>query len=135
MAASIHAFFKSIIGFFAVLQGASASSSAPRAEIVSRSETLTMSAFITQLRQNAALRARFARNPRGVLREHGIDPTPFNLADRLDPAQLERLLADWPVGADSRLNVAQRSSQPPEPAPQPPPAPVPVYGPPPGLRG
>ena len=54
-----------------------------------------MSAFIVRLRQDAALRARFSQDPRAVLREHGIDPAPFNLPDRLDEAQLERLLGDW----------------------------------------
>jgi hypothetical protein len=91
-----------------------------------QAKTLTLSAFVARVRQDATLRARFAQNSRNVLREFGIDPTPYDLSDRLTDAQLDRFLADWSreAGASS-----------PRPLPKPaPPAPAPVYGPPPGLR-
>ena len=152
MSASVRMLFKFVVGFFAALQGATVSTSAQetRAAIVPQSQTLTMAAFIARLRQDPTLRAHFSQNPVAVLREHGIDPTPFHLADRLDQAQLERLLAVWAVGAGLRFDVAQLSPQPHEAAPPTPPAvvyvpppglppqqpgpPAPVYGPPPGPR-
>jgi hypothetical protein len=91
-----------------------------------RQETLTLSAFIARVRQDVALRERFARNPQATLRAFGIDPAPYDLPDQLSDAQLDRLLADW-------------LSRPGAPAPAPkleeaPPAPSVVYGPPPGPR-
>jgi hypothetical protein len=92
--------------------------------------TPTMSAFIARIRQDPALRARFAQSPGAVLREFGIDPTPFNLLNRLNDAQIQEFLNDWTAG-----NFA---AQPPYGGQQP--APVlaqvsnPVYGPPPSLR-
>jgi hypothetical protein len=100
-----------------------------RPEAQSRPERLTMSAFIARLRQDAALRLRFTQNPRVVLREHGIDPTPFDLPDRLDEAQLERLLADW-----QRRGMGSAEGSPSPPPPPPRNVPVPVYGPPPGFK-
>jgi hypothetical protein len=120
MAISARTFLRSLIGMFAMLFGglarAQQSPSTP-------SEKLTMSAFIARLRNDSALRARFAENPRGILREHGIDPAPYNLPDRVSEEQMERLLAD--------LAREARPPQPPRPdAPRP--LPAPVYGPPPG---
>jgi hypothetical protein len=89
-------------------------------------ETLTLSAFVARVRQDAALRARFAQNPRSVMRELGIDATPYDLSDRLTDAQLDRFLADW-----SRDPGASTPRPEPKPAP---PTPTPVYGPPPGFR-
>jgi hypothetical protein len=93
-----------------------------------RAETLTMSAFIARIRQDAALRARFAQSPRAVLREFGIDPPPINLPDQLTDAQIQRLLNDWTAGADPA--VPPPGNRPPAPAPVYTPAPAPVYGPP-----
>jgi hypothetical protein len=155
MTASVHRLLKFIVGSFAALQGgaAAAAPELPRPHIASQDGALTMPAFITRLRQDAALRARFARDPRGVLRGHGIDPSPFKLADRLDETELERLLAVWTAGAPARVKLAQATPRPPAgPAPLLPPnidRPVPkseppvskdelpavpavVYGPPPG---
>jgi hypothetical protein len=125
--------FKFVVGFFAALQGAAVSTSAQEtgAAIVPQSQMLTMADFIARLRQDPTLRAQFSQNPAAVLRQHGIDPTPFHLADRLDQAQLERLLADWAVGAGLRFDVAQLNPQSREAAPPTPHAVV--YGPPPGL--
>jgi len=110
---------------------------------------MTMAAFIARLRHDRALRDRFAENPRSVLREHGIDPLPFALPERLDDAQLENLLADWstrtgqapaePRGAaEPKPRPGPRTGVPevPSPSPNPPPSPAPpapVYGPPPGM--
>jgi hypothetical protein len=91
-----------------------------------RPETLTLSAFIARVRQDEALRARFARDPQATLHAFGIDPAPYDLPDRLSDAQLDRLLADWVRGRG-------------RPAPAPklekaPSAPAVVYGPAPGPR-
>ena len=145
MPASFRVLFKFVVGFFAALQGAAVSTGAQesRAATVPRSQTLTMATFIARLRHDAALRTRFADNPASILRENGIDPTPFRLSGRLDPAQLERLLAGWDAGGGLQFRVAQLGAQPSPPAVVygPPPGPprgqsappAPVYGPPPGL--
>ena len=150
MATTFRTVFKLIAGFFAILPAASANAE-PTANIVAGSEKLTMSEFIARLRQDPALRAQFRRNSRAVLREAGIDPTPFNLPDQLDEQVLARLLANWAAGASARPQpqLAQASTQSPTPPavvygppPGPPPSPpsdraappVPVYGPPPGPR-
>jgi hypothetical protein len=117
--------FKFVIGLFAALQGAATWSRAaePRPAASTPPETLTMSAFIARIRQDAALRARFAQSPRAVLREFGIDPSPINLPDRVTDAQIQRLLNDWTAGVDSPArspNGGQQLA----------PAPAPVYGPP-----
>jgi hypothetical protein len=154
MATTFRTVFKLIAGFFAVLPGASASAEPTRAAIVAGSEKLTMSEFIARLRQDPALRAQFLQNSRAVLREAGIDPTPFNLADRLDEKALARLLANWAADASPRPQLAQLSTKPsapsgvvygPPPGPRPSPRPrppsdlqaapsAPVYGPPPAPR-
>ena len=89
---------------------------------------MTMAAFIARLRHDRALRDRFAENPRSVLREHGIDPLPFALPERLDDAQLENLLADWSTRT-GQAPAEPRGAAEPKPRP-----PAPVYGPPPGPR-
>ena len=132
MATSARTLFKFVIGLLAAFQGAATASRAQQArlEAPSQAETLTMSAFIARVRQDAVLRERFSQNPSGVLREYGIDPSPYNLPDRLTQAQLDRLLSDWSRGA------GPSGSSPPLPSPgaaQPSP-PVVVYGPPPGRR-
>lgn len=149
MATPFRTVFKLIAGFFAALQGVSASAEPARAAIVAGSEKLTMSEFIARLRQDPALRAQFRQNSRAVLREAGIDPSPFNLPDQLDEKVLARLLANWAADASARTQLAQASTQSPTPPavvygppPGPPPSPpsdraappVPVYGPPPGPR-
>jgi hypothetical protein len=92
--------------------------------------TPTMSAFIARIRQDAALRARFGRSPDAVLREFGIDPTPFSLLGRLNDAQIQELVNDWtagviptqgPYGGQQSAPVLAQVSNP-------------VYGPPPSLR-
>jgi hypothetical protein len=134
MAASVRQLLKFVVRFFAALSGVTATGAmgSPQPQVrpplSPQVEALTMPPFIARLRQDAALRARFARDPRVVLREHGIDPSPFRLTDRLDETQLDRVLADWTAGAPARVKLAQA-------APQAPAAPAPpnvVYGPPPG---
>src|SRR5262249_30762839 len=90
-------------------------------------ETLTISAFMARLRQDSALRQRFADSPAAVLREHGIDPAPYRLPDRMSEGQLDRLLA--------QVAPTQDSSPAPTPTPRPPsterpPGRVVLYGPP-----
>jgi hypothetical protein len=128
MARSVGTLSKFVIGLFAVLQGMTTLSRAEqvRPEASSNAETLTMSAFIGRVRQDAALRERFSQNPRAVLREYGIDPSPYNLPDRLTEAQLDRLLSGWSRGA------GPSGSPPPSPEALRP-APQPVYGPPAGI--
>jgi hypothetical protein len=48
-----------------------------------------------QLRKDAALRARFSLDPRSVFEETGIDPTPYDLPDRLDEDDVDRFLSNW----------------------------------------
>jgi hypothetical protein len=121
---------KLIVGLFAAAPAAATSSGA---EVIHPApiqiETLTLSAFAARVRQDTALRARFAQNPGTVLREFGIDPAPYNLPAQLSDAQLDRFLADW-----SRDAGPSRPVPPGPPGPGPaPPGPAPVYGPPPGF--
>src|SRR5262245_38485997 len=97
MATSMRMLLKIFIGLFAALQATAASLGAQQtgAEASTRSDAPTMSALIARLRQDAVLRARFAENPRAVLREHGIDAAAFDVPVRMDDAQLQRLLAGW----------------------------------------
>jgi hypothetical protein len=122
MAISVRAFLQSIAGLALALAGGAA-----RAQ---QRETLTLSAFIARVRGDDALRARFADNPSFVLREYGIDPTPFSLPDKITEAQMNSLLDDLSRRAPPQ--TAQPETAPPPPR-QPSPA-VPVYGPPPGMR-
>jgi hypothetical protein len=92
--------------------------------------TPTMSAFIARIRQDTALRARFAQSPGAVLREFGIDPTPFNLLNRLNDAQIQALLNDWTAGNFP----AQRPYSEQQPPPVMAHVSYPVYGPPPSPR-
>jgi hypothetical protein len=127
MATSVRTIVKFIVGVFATLPGTANWSRAaePRPAASTPAETLTMSAFIARIRQDSALRARFAESPRAVLREFGIDPPPINLPDRLTHVQMLQLLNDWTAGVDppEQSPNAGRQSGPV----------VPVYGPPPGL--
>jgi hypothetical protein len=130
---SIRTLFKFVVGFFAAVPGAATSTHAAesRAAASTPAETLTMSAFIARIRQDAALRARFAQNPRAVLREFGIDPPPINLPDKLTDDQIQRLLNDWTAGVDPPA-PPPRDGRPKAVAPAiiyGPPA-TPVYGPP-----
>lgn len=132
MATSVRTLFKFLIGLFAALQAAVIPSRADhsRPEAPSRSNASAMSAFMARLLQETDLRARFSRNPRAVLRQHGIDPAPYNLPDRMNEADLRRLLS----GRTYRL--AEGAPNPPAPEtgqPKEPPA-APVYGPPPSPR-
>jgi hypothetical protein len=142
MAKPFRTLFKFIVGLLAAPPAAGIASEAEAGGPVSptkagnpvspvQAETLTLSAFVARVRRDATLRARFAQDPRTVLRELGIDPTPYNLLDRLTDAQLDRLLADWSRDADW-LRDAGAPSPPPEPLTAP--VPNPVYGPPPGFR-
>jgi hypothetical protein len=60
-----------------------------------RAERPPLSKLIGQLRQDAAFRARFSLNPRSVFEERGIDPTPYDLPDRLDGDDIDRFLSNW----------------------------------------
>jgi hypothetical protein len=116
------ALLKSIAGAFAMIFGGAGSSVARETR-----DAPTLSSLIARLRHDAALRDRFADNPRAVLLDYGIDPTPYDLPDRISPAQMDRLLA--------RFAQAPPASEPQTPPKQlQPRPPVPVYGPPPGPR-
>ena len=131
VATSVRTLLKFLVGLFAALQAATTLSRAEhsRPGVAPGSEASTISAFMAQLRQNAELRARFSRNPRAVLSQNGIDPAPYNLPERMNEADLQRLLSD------RTRRLAEGTPNPPAPEtgqPQAPPAPV--YGPPPGPR-
>jgi hypothetical protein len=51
--------------------------------------------LLGQIRRDAALRARFSLDPRSVFEESGIDPTPYDLPDRLDRDEVDRFLNNW----------------------------------------
>lgn len=105
----------------------------------------TLSNLLAHARHNAALRDRFAEDPRAVLLEHGIDPKPYNLPDRMSSLQMKRLIAQFAQGPDpieppppsppppASVRVP-RPAPPTPPSPELAPAPAPVYGPPPGPR-
>lgn len=147
MTMSIRRLFQLMTGFFTTPRGGAASvaTDALRPEVVAQSGALSMPAFTTRLRQDETLRARFVRDPRIVLREHGIDPAPFQLAERLDETEFQHLLTTWTASGLAGVNPTQATPQapaapasvpvisdpPPEQAEAP--APAPVYGPPPGL--
>jgi hypothetical protein len=113
-------FLKSVAGLAIALASGSAFAQQPPRE------RLTLTDFIARVRADAALRARFAENPRAVLNEYGIDPAPYNLPDRMSDERMDRLLDD----------LTRSAAQPPQPPPRNPglQAPVAVYGPPPGQR-
>jgi len=118
MAITVRALLKSIAGVCAMVLGGAGSPVAlghPR-------EILTLSDLIGRLRHSAALRDRFAENPRAVFLEFGIDPSPYNLSDRMNATQMDRLL--------TRFAQASTPTEPPT-APAPPEPPAVVYGPPP----
>jgi hypothetical protein len=117
MAVTVRALLKSIGCVFAMLLGGAGSSVA----LKHPHETLTLSDLIARIRHSTALRDRFADSPRAVLLECGIDPTPYNLPNRMSSAQMDRLLA--------RFAQVPAPTEPPAPPPQ---SPAPVYGPPPG---
>ena len=135
MATPFRTLLKFIIGLFAAAPAGGTASAAETGSPTSpvQAETLTLSAFVARVRQDATLRARFAQNPHAVLREFGIDPTPYNLSDRLTDAQLDRFLADWSRDAGPSRPVPPGPPGPPAPVYGPPPGPAPVYGPPPGF--
>jgi hypothetical protein len=60
-----------------------------------RAERPPLGKLIGQLREDAALRARFSLNPRSVLEERGIDPAPYDLPDRLGGDDVDRFLSNW----------------------------------------
>jgi hypothetical protein len=151
MAMTVRALLRLMAGSVAALLGRSAISVAQE-----RSPAGSMAALIAKLRSDPSLRARFLGGPSAVMREEGIDPTPYSLPSRLTQAQLDRLLADWPrtdgQAQASTPRVAQSSPAPPAvvygppagpprtqgPQPLPPRTegpqpnpPAPVYGPPP----
>jgi hypothetical protein len=115
-----------------------------------RGELPPLGKLIGQLRQDPALRARFSLDPRSVFEETGIDPTPYDLPDRLDENDVDRFLSNWtgargpsagshPAAAVTRVSEDQ-SGSPHASGNEPkilasPSAPVAaIYGPPPGLR-
>jgi hypothetical protein len=120
MAISVRTFLRTVIGMVAAFVGGSARAQQRQP---AAPEKLTLSAFIARVRSDPALRARFADDPRSVLREHGIDPTPYNVPDRMSDERMERLLADLArAGSPSQGRVPDGPAVPP----------APVYGPPPG---
>lgn len=125
MATPFQRLFKVFIGIFAALPSLTTASIAQQPSLDSRlSQTQTMSSFVALLRRDPELRARFSQNPRDVLREYGIDPSPYNLPDSLTPEQMDRLLNDWVTFLPFRPDETRPSPSPP----------VAVYGPPPGRR-
>jgi hypothetical protein len=131
LAISVRNLFQFLVGIVAALMGAVASRAEAPPQSSSRVEVLTMSAFVARIRQDTGLRARFAQNPRAVLREFGIDPTAINLPDRLTEAQLQGLLNGRTVDVrEGRPVLAQAKPSPPAPVYGPPSTPAPVYGPP-----
>ncbi|ARN80488.1 hypothetical protein MCBRY_000423 [Methylocystis bryophila] len=104
--------FQLITGFFTTPRGEtpSVATKAPPPEAEPQSGALSMAAFFMRLRQEETLRARFVRDPRGVLREHGIDPPPFQLADRLDETEFKHLLATWTASALAAVNLARSAT-------------------------
>lgn len=121
MAISVRTFLQGIIGAIPTLLGGAVSSVAQQEQRV----VLTISDLISRMRSNANLRRRFANNPRAVLLEYGIDPTPYDLPEQMREAQMDRLLAQF----------AQAPPEPPTPpTPRPAGPPTPVYGPPPSLQ-
>lgn len=140
MATPFRTLSKLIVGLFAASPAAASSGAEVIRPAPIQVETLTLSAFAARVRQDTALRARFAQNPGTVLREFGIDPAPYNLPARLSDVQLDRFLADWSRDAGTARPVppgppgppAPVYGPPPGPAPAPP-GPAPVYGPPPGF--
>jgi hypothetical protein len=127
MAITVRALLRSIAGLVAVLVGASRPSIAQ-----DRVAPGTMAALIAKLRSDLLLRGRFLENPGGVMREQGIDPTPFRLPERLTQEQLDRLLADWSRQAGPQQAPKPTSPQGPTPASPQPQPPAVVYGPPAG---
>jgi hypothetical protein len=125
MAITVRALLKSAAGLFAALLSHANAS----VVLASRRETPTMAAFIARLRQDLALRRRFADHPSAVLREYGIDPTPYRFPEQMSQAQLDRLLAQFAQAAP-----APAPTEPPtdfgSQAPAPPSPPAVVYGPP-----
>lgn len=102
----------------------------------------TFSALVRQLGEQPAMRARFAREPRAVLREAGLDPQPFDIGETLTEAEVHRLIERWRT-AQAVIDVqgpGSGSSEPGGTKPPPlPPAdraspPAAIYGPPPGFR-
>lgn len=67
----------------------SAQAATPRVELP------TLSKLFGQLREDAALRDRFSRDPRAVFDETGIDPAHYDLPDRLDEDAVNRFLESW----------------------------------------
>jgi hypothetical protein len=106
----------------------------------------TLSNLLAHARHNAALCDRFAEDPRTVLLEHGIDPKPYNLPDRMSFLQMNRLIAQFAQGPDPIEPPTPPTPSPrplapvsvPRPAPPTPPVcaavQTPVYGPPPRPR-
>lgn len=116
------------IGLVAALEGGTDPAHAHQAPAAERPRVAAtaMATFIAALRRDEALRSRFAAEPQAVIREHGIDPAPYNL-DGLDEGGRRRLLLDL---------AQQTDSKPPQPPPPPdtrgpPVTPLPPYGPPP----
>jgi hypothetical protein len=118
-----------------------------------RVELPPLAKLIGQLRKDAALRVRFSLDPRAVFEETGIDPTPYDLPERLDETDVDRFLSDWTgargpaAGSRSPEHPRELASEAPAAAPGDPhasgdeekipltvPPVAPVYGPPPGIR-
>jgi hypothetical protein len=127
MAISVRTLLKCIVGMFPLLLGGAGSSAGREREM------LTLSTFIARMRRDPVLRSRFADNPRGVLLAYGIDPSPYDLPDRMTSAQIDRLLAQFAQApaAPEPPKPPDRSAEPPSASPPPPSPPSVVYGPPP----
>ncbi len=129
MVTTVRNAFKLLLGAIAALLYPAALPGAERVRppVSDEAETRTLSSFIARIRVDPTLRALFAHNPRGTLREFGIDPTPFDLSDQLTDAQIQRLIADWTAGIPPGAEPERRALS---PGYGPPSAPAVIYGPP-----
>lgn len=107
------------------------------------SETAQAPAFsilAKRLNEEPGMRARFAREPRAVLREVGMDPDSLDVGESLSDAGIDRFIERWRT-AEAAVRPQKPEDGPPrQSSPQPLPPlrsvspPAVIYGPPPGLQ-
>ena len=119
MPLTVRSFLKLAVGLVASLAG--------RPLYAQQGQRGLLTSFIGHVRSVPSFRAKFAENPQQILRESGIDPSPYNLPDRLTDAQVDAFLEDL-------SKVVAAMPPPPPPREEGLRAPVAVYGPPPGPR-